>query len=301
MTASRLVTSVILALASPAGLALAQQDLSKVEIGTTELGAGLAMLTGAGGNIGVSVGDDGVLLVDDQFAPLADRIRAAVAALSKEPIRFVLNTHFHGDHSGGNDAFGATGALLLAHDRVRERMSIEQVRFDGQTSPPRAEEAWPVLTWKEGITLHLNGQTIDVRNVAPAHTDGDSIVRFVEADVLHLGDTFFAGAYPFIDLSSGGGIDGMVAAVDVALGLCGPETRIIPGHGALSGRADLRAYHEMLSVVRDRVAKMVERGLDRDTVLRAKPSAGFDAAFGGGLVTPDRFVGFVYDSLVADR
>lgn len=277
--------------------ALAQRDFSKVEIVTTPLGDGLAMLVGAGGNIGVSTGPDGVFLIDDQFAPLTDKIRAAVAELSDQPIRFLVNTHWHGDHSGGNENLGRGGTLIMAHDRVRDRLRSDHVMSDGRRVPASAESAWPVVTFDDGLTLHLNGQTIEVRHVEPAHTDGDSIVRFVEADVLHLGDTFFAGRYPFIDTSSGGRIDGVIAAIDRALDLCGPETRIIPGHGPLSGPADLRASREMLVSIRDRVRKMMDRGLDRDAVVRAKPSRSFDAEFGGGFLSPDRFVGIVYDSM----
>lgn len=283
-----------------AGPALAQRDFGKVEIKTTDLGDGLAMLEGAGGNIGVSSGPDGVFLIDDQFAPLTDKIRTAVAALSDSPIRFVLNTHWHGDHSGGNENLGRGGVLIMAHHQVRTRLMTEHVVASQDRRVPAAPEAaWPVVTFDEGVTLHLNGQTIEVRHVDPAHTDGDSIVRFVEADVLHLGDTFFSGRYPFIDTTSGGDVDGMIAVADRALALAGPSTRIIPGHGPLSGRADLEASQEMLVSIRDRVRKMVERGLGRDEVVRAKPSREFDARFGGGFLTPDRFVGIVYDSVAA--
>ena len=285
-----------------AGVASAQQDFSDVQIVTTDLGSGIAMLEGRGGNIAVSTGPDGVLLVDDQFAPLTDKIRAAVAKQSSAPIRFLLNTHWHGDHAGGNENFGRAGVLILAHDNVRERLSRDQyMAAQGRHVPAAPESAWPVVTYEDGVTLHLNGQTIQVVHVAPAHTDGDSLVRFIEADVIHTGDTFFAGRYPFIDLSSGGRIDGMIDAQARALALASADTRIIPGHGPVVGRAALRANREMLLSVRARVRKMVERGLDRRAVLRARPSREFDPEFGGGFMSPDRFVGLVYDSLVADR
>ncbi len=278
----------------------AQQDFSKVEIRTTDLGGGLAMLQGAGGNIGVSSGPDGVFLVDDQYAPLSSRIKAAIRALSPEPIRFVLNTHWHGDHTGGNENLARGGVLIVAHHRVRERLATEQfLTFGNRTIAPSARAAWPVVTFEDGVTFHLNGQRIEVTHVEPAHTDGDSIVYFREADVLHMGDTYFSGLYPFIDVSSGGRLDGMIAAADRGLSIAGPETRIIPGHGPLSTRDDLLRTREMLAETRDRVRKLIAKGLDRDQVIAARPTEGFDSAFGGGFMTPERFVGIVYESLTA--
>ena len=276
----------------------AQQDFSKVEIKTIDLGSGLAMLQGAGGNIGVSTGPDGVFLIDDQYAPLTEKIRAAIRELSKEPIRFVLNTHWHGDHTGGNENLGKTGVLILAHHRVRERLSTEQFQaIRNRTIPASPKLAWPVVTFEEGVTLHLNGQTIEVTHVDPAHTDGDSIVYFREADLLHMGDTYFAGIYPFIDTSSGGRIDGMIAAAERGLAIAGPKTRIIPGHGPLSNREGLSETLEMLISVRDRVRNSMAEGLDRDQVIASQPSKDFDGQFGGGFMKPDAFVGIVFDSL----
>lgn len=283
------------------GNASAQQDFSKVEIQTTSLGSGLAMLQGSGGNLGISTGPDGVLLIDDQYAPLTEKIRAAIAELSSEPIRFVLNTHWHGDHTGGNENLGRAGAVILAHDEVRNRMSSDHyMALRDVTIPASPKEALPIVTYSEGLTLHLNGQTIAVHHVDPAHTDGDSIVHFREADVLHLGDTFFSGIYPFIDLSSGGRVDGVIAATDRALEIAGPRTKIIPGHGPLSTRADLAKYRDMLVSIRDRVRKLIGEGKDRAGVLAAAPSAAFDAEFGGGFLKPEDFVSIVYGSLVAD-
>lgn len=283
------------------GAASAQQDFSKVEIQATSLGSGLTMLQGAGGNLGVSTGPDGVLLIDDQYAPLTEKIRAAIAQLSSEPIRFVLNTHWHGDHTGGNENLGRGGAVILAHDEVRNRMSSDHyMALRDVTIPASPKEALPILTYSEGLTLHLNGQTIEVHPVEPAHTDGDSIVHFREADVLHLGDTFFSGIYPFIDLSSGGRVDGVIAATERALEIAGPKTKIIPGHGPLSTRADLTKYRDMLVSIRDRVRKLIEEGNDRAEVLAVTPSAAFDAEFGGGFMKPEAFVSIVYGSLVAE-
>jgi len=276
----------------------AQQDFSKVEIKTIDLGSGLAMLQGAGGNIGVSTGTDGVFLIDDQYAPLTEKIRAAIRELSKEPIRFVLNTHWHGDHTGGNENLGQTVDFILDHHRVRERLSSEQFQaIRNRTIPASPKAAWPVVTFEEGVTLHLNGQTIEVTHVDPAHTDGDSIVYFREADLLHMGDTYFSGMYPFIDTSSGGRIDGMIAAAERGLAIAGPKTRIIPGHGPLSNREGLSGTLEMLISVRDRVRNLMAEGLDRAQVIEKKPSRSFDGNYGGGFMKPDVFVGIVFDSL----
>jgi cyclase len=281
--------------------AAAQQNFSKVEIKTTDLGSGLAMLQGAGGNIGVSTGPDGVFLIDDQYAPLTEKIRAAISAISKEPVRFVLNTHWHGDHTGGNENLGEAGALILAHHHVRERLSTEQYQaLRKRKIPASAESAWPVVTFEDGVTLHLNGQTIEATHVESAHTDGDSIVYFREADLLHMGDTYFSGMYPFIDTSSGGRIDGMIEAADRGLAIAGPKTRIIPGHGLLSNREELSSTRAMLIGVRDRVRNMIDESLDRAQVVASKPSQEFDGRYGGGFIKPDMFVGIVFDSLKSE-
>jgi glyoxylase-like metal-dependent hydrolase (beta-lactamase superfamily II) len=278
----------------------AQQDFDDVEIKVHSVADGVHMLTGQGGNIGVSSGPDGVLLIDDQFAPLTEKIQAAVATFSDGPVRFVLNTHWHGDHTGGNENLGEAGAVIIAHDNVRARMSVEQFMkaFDRKVpaSPPAA---LPVVTFSTDATLHLNGQDIHIFHVEPAHTDGDSIVHFRTANVLHMGDTFFAGRYPFIDLGSGGSIDGVIAAVDRGLALSNAETRIIPGHGPLSNREGLESYRNVLATVRERVAKSVAAGQSADEAVATGPSGEFDAAWGGGFVKPEAFVRTVYASLKA--
>jgi len=188
-------------------------DFSKVEIVAHKVSEGLYMLQGAGGNIAVSVGEDAVFLVDDQYAPLTPKIKAAVAALTDKPIKFVLNTHWHGDHTGGNENLGSGGTLIVAHDNVRRRMSTEQFNaFFNRKTPPAPKAALPVVTFAESVRFHINGEEIHAFHVPPAHTDGDSIVHFTRANVIHTGDLFFNGLYPFIDVASGGGIDGMIAA-----------------------------------------------------------------------------------------
>jgi glyoxylase-like metal-dependent hydrolase (beta-lactamase superfamily II) len=297
---SRLLAPLALSLCLLVAPARAQQDFSTVEIETIPVADGVFMLVGAGGNIGLSVGDDGAYLIDDQYAPMTDKIRAAVAAQTNAPVRFVVNTHWHGDHTGGNEAFGEAGALIVAHENVRERMSADQfIEAFGSTVPASPAAALPVLTFTDAVTFHWNGDEIRVLHVAPAHTDGDAIIHFVGADVLHTGDTYFNGMYPFIDVSSGGRIDGVIAAADRMLALAGADTQIIPGHGPLSNRVELQAYRDVLATVRDRIGKLIADGMDRDAVVAAKPTADLDATWGGGFMKPDAWVGIVYDAITA--
>jgi cyclase len=280
------------ALVAAPSLAQAQQ----VEV--EQLAERVYMLSGTGGNIGVSVGEDGVVLIDDQYAPATPAILNAVATISDRPVRFVINTHWHGDHTGGNENMGDLGALIVAHENVRQRMSTEQViEAFGRTVPPSPDGALPVITFTESLTLHWNGDALEVIHVDPAHTDTDSIVRFEQANVIHMGDTFFSASYPFIDVSSGGNLTGMIAACDRGLGLADGETRFIPGHGPSSDRAGLQAYREMLETVRWRVQGMIDGGQTRDQVVAAKPTAEFDEQWGNGFLSPDMWVGIVYDSL----
>ncbi len=274
-----------------------QQDFSKVEIKAEKVAEGVYVLTGAGGNIGLSVGKSGTFVIDDQYAPLTDRILAAIRAITPDPVRFVANTHWHGDHTGGNENFGKAGALLVAHENVRRRMSTEQFNaiFDRKT-PPSPEAALPVVTFTDAITFHWNGDDIRVYHVPPAHTDTDSIVQFVGADVVHMGDVFFNGSYPFVDTSSGGRVDGVIEAADRALAGTTAATRFIPGHGPVGTRADLQAYRDMLKAVRDRVVALKAAGKSRDEVIAAKPTADQDAKWGGGFMKPDVFAGILYDS-----
>jgi glyoxylase-like metal-dependent hydrolase (beta-lactamase superfamily II) len=280
-------------------LAVAQeQDFSKVEIRTEKLSATTYMLTGAGGNIGVSVGEDNTFIIDDQFAPLTPRIEAAVAKLTSKPIRFVVNTHWHFDHTGGNENFGKAGAVIVAHENVRKRMSTEQlIEFLGMKFKMEPRVALPALTFTRDLTFHQNGDEIHIFHVANAHTDGDAIVHFRTSDVIHMGDVFFNGLYPFIDTSSGGTIDGVVAAADRVLGIASDATRIIPGHGPLAGKADLKAYRDMLVTVATRVREGVQAKRSLEEVIAAKPTADFDARFGKGFLTPERFIEMVYKGM----
>jgi cyclase len=291
--------SLALAVAAAAFTAAAQQqDYSKVEIQATRLAEHTYMLVGAGGNMGLSVGDDAVFLVDDQFAPLTDKIAAAIAKISPKPVRFAINTHWHFDHTGGNENLARAGTLIFAHDNVRRRMDSEQfIAFLNMKMPPSPKVALPVVTFTASMSFHLNGEEIRAIHVPHAHTDGDAIVHFTGSDVIHMGDVFFNGMYPFIDASSGGSIDGMVAACDAGLELAQDSTKIIPGHGPLGDRAQLKAYRDMLATIAARIKPLVAAGRSVEEVVAAKPTASFDEKFGKGFVGPDRFVEMVAGSL----
>lgn len=296
---SALMAAVVL---SAASVAAQQEDFSKVEIKPTKLADGLYMLTGAGGNIGLSVGDDAVFLVDDQYAPLTERIKAAIAAITDKPVRFVLNTHWHFDHTGGNENLGQAGALIVAHDNVRKRMSVEQfVKDFNMKIPASPKAALPIITFSETTTFHLNGEEIQAVHVPPAHTDGDSLVHYRKANVLHMGDTFFNGAYPFFDMSSGGSIEGMIGAAEKALSLANASTKIIPGHGPLADRKALEVYLTVLKTSRDRIGTLVSAGKSADEVIAARPLAEYDATWGKGFIQSDQFVRLVHASLSGQR
>ncbi len=292
----RRAVALAVALISLASLTHAQgRDFSKVEIVPTPLRGGLTMLTGAGGNLAVSTGDDGVLVVDDQFAPLAPKIHAAIKALTDKPVRFVVNTHYHGDHVGGNVAMHDLGAIIVAQENVRRRMTRDQFNavFE-DTIRATAPAAWPVVTFADSLTFHWNGQTIRVLHVKPAHTDGDAILHFAEANVVHMGDCFFNGLYPVIDVSSGGSLEGMIEADDRILAFADAQTQIVPGHGPLGDVKSLRAFRDMLATVRDRVKPLVRSGKSLQEIIAAKPLADLDATWGRGFMKPDDWLGVVY-------
>jgi len=265
---------------------------AKVEIKAEQLADGVAVLFGAGGNIGVSYGPDGTVLIDDQYAPLTGKIQAAVKALGAEPVKYLINTHWHGDHSGGNENLGAAGALIMAHDHVRERL----VKGTDKV-PPAAPAALPVITYHDGIKLHLNGDEVRVRHVKHAHTDGDSIVFWKKANILHMGDLFFHKVtLPFIDLNSGGNARGILAGAEQALTMVDDETKIIPGHGPVASRADLIAYRDMMKTVIAAVEKAQGEGKSLAEVQAMKPAAQWDVN-PDAFIKGDAFVEAVYKSL----
>jgi cyclase len=291
----RQLTFTVLAASVAAHVAAQPPDLSKMEVQTVKVAGSVSMLMGGGGNVGVSMGPDGAFLVDDQYAPMSPKIQAAVKALGPQPLRFVLNTHWHGDHTGSNEQMGEAGALIVAHENVRVRMSSEQfLSFFNERTPPSPARALPVVTFTDAVTFHINGDEVRAFHVPPAHTDGDAIVHFKKADVIHMGDTFFNGMYPFIDLDSGGNVAGMIATADLVLKMAGPQTKIIPGHGPLASVTDLKAFRDMLKGARDRITSLVKDGKTLDQVVAEKPLATWDPTWGHGFIKSDAFVGLVF-------
>lgn len=274
----------------------AQQDFSKVEVKAENLAPGVSVLFGAGGNIGVSHGEDGTVLIDDQYAPLTPKIQAAVAGLGASPVKFLVNTHWHGDHSGGNENFGKAGAVIMAHDNVRVRMASDQKTPFGEVkASPKV--ALPVITYAEGLKLHLNGEEVRVISVPPAHTDGDSIVHWTKSNVIHMGDLFFHKmSFPFVDRSSGGDVRGVIAAADKVLAMADDNSKIIPGHGAVASKADLKAYRDMLVSIVGKVEAAVKAGKTLEEVKAMKPADGFGVN-PSGFITADRFIEMVYGTL----
>ncbi|RMH22749.1 MAG: MBL fold metallo-hydrolase [Acidobacteria bacterium] len=294
---------VALSLAAFCGPTLAQGNPADVPITSVEVAPGLYVLQHpTSGNVGVSVGEDGIILVDDQIAPLSEKLKEALKKISDRPIRFLLNTHWHGDHTGGNEAFGKAGVVIVAHDNVRVRMSSEQVlEAFGRTVPASPPEALPVVTFNDAVTFHVNGGEIHAYHVPPAHTDGDAVVEFRQAGAVHMGDLYFNGMYPFIDVSSGGSIDGVIAAASRVLAGLDDDATVIPGHGPLSTKAELTAYRDMLQAARTRVARLIAAGKSADEIVAEKPLADYDEAWGKGFINPEQFLRIIYDSLTAKR
>ncbi len=299
MRLARAVTIVgICSLAVPA-VGEAQRDFSGVVITVTHIAGGVYMLEGSGGNIGLHVGDDGAFVVDDQFAPLTDKIVAAIREITSQDVQFVINTHWHGDHTGGNEAMGKAGALIVAHENVRKRMNPAEFKDLIGNSNQAPPAALPVVTFTEMVTFHWNDETMHIIHVEPAHTDGDAIVHFVDANVFHMGDLFFNGRYPFIDVNSGGNADGVIAAANRTLEYVNAETKLIPGHGDLATPDDLRAYRDMLVAVRSNVEQLVRQGMSADEVVAAAPTAEFDEEWAAGR-DPSGFVRAMYQAVAGN-
>ncbi|MDG5749354.1 MBL fold metallo-hydrolase [Qipengyuania sp. XHP0207] len=274
----------------------AQRNFDDVEITAEEVAPGIAVLFGAGGNIGVSHGEDGTVLIDDQFAPLTAKIEAAVAELGAQPVGFVINTHWHGDHTGGNENLGEKGALIFAHHNVRTRLA--EGREGERPVPPAPDAALPVVTYGQGVTMHLNGYRTDVMFLGGGHTDGDSIVYWHGANVVHMGDLYFKiPGFPFIDTSSGGNVIDAMNSLDAVIRMIDGETKVIPGHGPMSNKAELVAYRAMIGQAVDRVRDLRIGGNTLDQALAAKPLADFDR--GEGFIDADGFVTAIYRSLDA--
>jgi glyoxylase-like metal-dependent hydrolase (beta-lactamase superfamily II) len=278
--------------------AIPQEEFDAIEIEIHEAAPGVLMLVGQGGNIGISYGEDSVFMVDTQFGQLTEKILAAIKTRTDKPVQIVLNTHWHGDHVSGNGNFSARGALIVAHEKAHARLSVDQfLGAFGEKVPAAPKEALPVITFTDNISFNWNGDVIEVFHAPEAHTDGDAIVHFQKANVIHMGDTYFNGMYPFIDVDTGGSIDGMIAVADAVLVRCDENTRIIPGHGPLSNRSELQAYREMMATVREAVAKLIGVGKSREETIAAKPTTALNAVWDGGVLDPDTYVGHIFDSL----
>ena len=286
------------------GWASAQNDdFSKVQIKVTKVAGNVYMLEGAGGNIGASVGEDGIVVVDDQYAPLADRIQAALKGITDKPVRFVINTHYHEDHTGGNSYFQKQ-APIIAHDNVRKRLESGgragnggSVKFDAK---PAAKDALPIITFDHDVTVHLNGEDIRALYFPAGHTDGDAVIFFPKSNVVHMGDDFVTYGFPFIDIDSGGSIDGMIDGVEKVIGQVPADVKIIPGHGPISSVADVRAYLEMLKGTREVVAKAIEGGQTLDQMKQAKLLDPWKK-YSGDMIKSDTFIETIYNSLTGQK
>ena len=277
----------------------ANDHWDSVEVQTVPVSDGIYMLMGEGGNIGVSIGEDGTFAIDDQYEQMSAKITAAIKALSGESPKFLFNTHWHGDHAGGNEHFGKQGAIIVAHENVRESLKVEKsIKLFNMHKPPSPKEALPVVTFQREMSLHLNGDDIRMVHVANAHTDGDAIVHFTQANVIHAGDTFFNGFYPFIDVDSGGGIAGMIAACNTVLALANDKTKIMPGHGPLASKADLVAFRDMLVAAEKNIQALIAAGKTEAEVIAAKPLAELDKEWGDGFIPTDVWVKIVYSGMV---
>ena len=294
----------MLAVLSVAALLVAQdQDFSKVQIKVTKVSGNIYMLEGAGGNIAASVGEDGIVIVDDQYAPLADKIAAALKGIgaTDKPVRFVINTHYHGDHTGGNAPFAAKGSTVIAQDNVRKRMETggkagigTAMSMDQKAAP---KDALPIITFDQDVTVHLNGEDIRALHFPGGHTDGDAIVFFPKANVMHMGDDFVRYGYPFIDVNAGGSVQGMIAACDKVASLLPDDVKVIPGHGQISNLGDVRDYSVMLKETSSTIQAAINRGMTVEQMKKEKLLAPWDAKYSGKFINSDLFIETLYNSL----
>src|ERR1700685_2543489 len=271
-----------------------QPDFSKVEIQTTKISNNFYTLDGQGGTIGVLVGPDGIFMVDSQFAPLSQKIAAAIHQISDKPIRFMVNTHVHPDHTGGNENFAKMGATIFSRDELRWRLAHPSPGANNAPGVPAPAAALPVVTYEGPVTIHMDGEDVHLIPILRAHTDGDTLVYFPSNDVLMTGDYFRSVQYPNIDRVNGGSLDGMIEGLGITIGMAGPKTKIIPGHGATVDRAAVTAHRDMMLVVRDKIAALVQQGKTVEEVLAAKPTADYDAIVPNASTTSERFVRQVY-------
>jgi cyclase len=292
----RRVLAVLIALSATAVFAQ-QQDFSKVEVKVQKVAGTVYMLMGSGGNIGVSVGDDGIVIIDDEYAALAPKIVAALNGITDKPIKFIINTHYHGDHTGGNEVFSHTGTII-AQDNVRKRMQ-SGTSAGGRTTPPAPKQALPVVTFNDTATIHVNGEDIRAVHFPHGHTDGDAVIYFPQSNVVHMGDDFFNGHFPFIDTANGGSVKGMIANVDKVLATLPDDVKVIPGHGELSDKAGLRRFVEMLRGTSGAVEKAMKAGRTLDQMKADKILAQWDDWGKDWFVNSDGFTEMIYRDLSA--
>ncbi len=296
----RLLFSLLFSLFLVAGATAQDWDAAQME--TTDLGSGLFMIEGYGGNLLLCTGEQAAFMVDDQFAPLSEKILAAVAEQTEYPVQWIFNTHWHGDHTGGNENFGKSGSFIVAHENVRERMNREQFSeiFD-RTTEASPSIALPVVTFEDALTFHWNGHTIRAFHVPPAHTDGDAMVYFEEANVLHTGDVYWSKDFPFIDHASGGSLDGVIEGLEIALALVDNETQVVCGHGPLSDKSAIVRAHEMLLGVRAAITELLDQGMDVDAVVAANPTEAWNEEWGNGWLEPEKFTRITTTGMIKDR
>jgi glyoxylase-like metal-dependent hydrolase (beta-lactamase superfamily II) len=280
-----------------------QQNFDTVRIRPVKVTESIYMLKGSGGNIGLLTGSEGLLMIDDQYAPLSDKITTAIKAIDAGPIRFLVNTHIHGDHTGGNENFSKVpGLTIVAHDLVRDRMQKEQVnKAMNRTTPPRPKEAWPVITFAHSMNFHLNNEDVELLYFGPAHTDGDVIIHFKKANVYHTGDTFVRYGFPYIDASNGGGINGFIATLDRLLGILDNNSKVIPGHGELATKADVKVMRDMLTDIRDQVAAALKKGKKAEDIAGMGITSKYDAQWGNGFLKGKDFVMMVAGDLQVQK
>ena len=298
---SSLLAFTALAIMAVSASAQSPPDFSKVEIKTTKISSNFYTLAGQGGTIGVLAGPDGVLMVDTQFAPLTEKIVAAIRQISNSPIRFVVNTHVHGDHTGGNVNLGKMGVVIFAREQLRDRLAHPAQAASGAPGVPAPAAALPLVTYAGRVKWHMNGEDVELIPIPRAHTDGDTMVRFPVSDVIMTGDFFRSIAFPNIDRNNGGSLNGMLAGLGVIIGMAGPNTKVIPGHGPIVDRNAVMAHRDMILGIRDRVAKLVEQGKTQEEVVAANPAADYEAKVAQPGNTRDRFIGQVYAELKPAR
>ncbi|MGE0593910.1 MAG: MBL fold metallo-hydrolase [Vicinamibacterales bacterium] len=303
MLCRRLLATAALVAAVPvfAASAAAQQGAQDVQVTTTRLGGNVYAVDGQGGRITALVGAEGIFLVDAQFPQVTEKIVAALRALSPAPIRLVVNTHVHGDHTGGNANFGALGATIMAQPNLRARLLQPSPGANGQVPPPAPAAALPTITYTEPLTIQMNGEEVRIVPLPPSHTDGDTVVKFVTADVLSTGDVFRSVGFPNIDRTNGGTLDGLLQSLDTFIALAGPNTKVAPGHGAVTNREALVFHRQVVVTVRDRVAAAMAQGRSVEEVVASKPTADFDERVGNAMASADRFVQQVYAELRGAR